>query len=79
MVPAPSPHLSRIDRRTRQPYIKSGSLELVIVEAWSEGFMVGGLIILIMITLANVRSGVLLHKLVLLEVLSLLTSSADPL
>jgi hypothetical protein len=43
-------------------------LEYVILEAWSQGFLVGGLIILIMITLANIRKGVLLHKLILLEV-----------
>jgi hypothetical protein len=42
-------------------------LEYVILEAWSQGFLVGGLIILIMITLANIRKGVLLHKLILLE------------
>ncbi|KAG2002893.1 hypothetical protein GB937_009429 [Aspergillus fischeri] len=44
-------------------------LDYVILEAWSQGFLVGGLIILIMITLANIRKGVLLHKLILLELL----------
>lgn len=43
-------------------------LDYVILEAWSQGFLVGGLVILIMITLANIRRGVLLHKLILLEV-----------
>lgn len=34
-------------------------LDYVILEAWSQGFLVGGLVILIMITLANIRKGVL--------------------
>jgi hypothetical protein len=38
------------------------------LEAWSQGFMVGALIIMWGITLANMRRGVLLHKLILLEV-----------
>ena len=46
----------------------AGTQESNIVEAWSEGYMVGSLIILILITLANMRPGVLLHKLILIEV-----------
>lgn len=38
------------------------------LEAWSQGMMVGALIVMAMITAANMRAGVLLHKLVLLEV-----------
>jgi hypothetical protein len=38
------------------------------LEAWAEGYMVGSLIIMSCITLANMRRGVLLHKLILLEV-----------
>lgn len=38
------------------------------LEAWSQGFMIGALIIMIGITLANMRRGVLLHKLILIEV-----------
>jgi hypothetical protein len=37
------------------------------LEAWAEGYMVGSLIIMSCITLANMRRGVLLHKLILLE------------
>ncbi|KAK4151364.1 hypothetical protein C8A00DRAFT_45408 [Chaetomidium leptoderma] len=37
------------------------------LEAWSQGFMVGALIIMCGITLANMRRGVLLHKLILIE------------
>jgi hypothetical protein len=40
----------------------------LVLEAWAEGFMVGSLIIMSCITLANMRRGVLLHKLILLEV-----------
>lgn len=39
-----------------------------ILEAWSEGCMVGALMIMSFVTLANMRRGVLLHKLILLEV-----------
>lgn len=38
------------------------------LEAWSQGVMVGALIIMCGITLANMRRGVLLHKLILIEV-----------
>jgi hypothetical protein len=38
------------------------------LEAWPQGMMVGALIMMAMITAANMRAGVLLHKLVLLEV-----------
>ena len=51
-----------------------------VTEGWSEGFMLGSLIIMACITIANMRKGVFLHKLVLLEVCremdcSLLTSA----
>lgn len=39
----------------------------LILEAWAQGYMVGSLIILSCITFANMRKGVLLHKLILLE------------
>jgi len=38
------------------------------LEAWSQGFMVGALIIMCGITLSNMRRGNLLHKLILIEV-----------
>jgi hypothetical protein len=34
----------------------------LIVEAWSQGYLVGSLIIMGFITMANMRRGVLLHK-----------------
>ncbi|KAF2818487.1 hypothetical protein CC86DRAFT_156227 [Ophiobolus disseminans] len=39
----------------------------LILEAWAMGLLVGSLVILSFITLANMRRGVLLHKLILLE------------
>jgi hypothetical protein len=39
-----------------------------ILEGWSEGFMVGALVIMACITIANMRRKVLLHKLILVEV-----------
>jgi hypothetical protein len=38
------------------------------LEAWAQGQMVGALVVMSCITLANMRKGVLLHKLILLEV-----------
>ncbi len=40
----------------------------LILEAWAQGFMVGAIVIMICITLANLKRGVILHKLILLEV-----------
>lgn len=44
------------------------SAEDFILESWSQGFMVGALVIMACITVANMRRGVLLHKLILVEV-----------
>jgi hypothetical protein len=41
-----------------------------ILESWSEGLMVGALMIMSCITVANMRKGVILHKLILFEVCS---------
>lgn len=49
----------------------------LVLEAWAEGYMVGSLIIMSCITLANMRRGVLLHKLILIEVRSLRYSVLD--
>jgi hypothetical protein len=39
-----------------------------IIESWSQGFMVGALLIMACITISNMRAGIFLHKLILLEV-----------
>ncbi|RMD43080.1 hypothetical protein DV735_g2043, partial [Chaetothyriales sp. CBS 134920] len=45
----------------------NASSEDLILEGWSQGFLVGSLIIMAAITIANMRRRVLLHKLILLE------------
>ncbi|KMK56457.1 hypothetical protein Y699_05372 [Aspergillus fumigatus Z5] len=41
--------------------------DILIVEAWGQGFMVGSLILMIAITVANMKSGVFLHKMTVAE------------
>lgn len=41
----------------------------LVLEAWAQGYMVGSLIIMSCITMANMRKGAVLHKLILLELL----------
>lgn len=53
---------------TAEPTRSGSSIDHDILEAWAEGFYVGALIILILIVLCNIKKGVLLHKLILLEV-----------
>lgn len=56
--------LSTRDTKIGKPTDPDG----LVLEAWAQGYMVGSLIIMSCITLANMRRGVLLHKLILLEV-----------
>ena len=58
------PVLSRRMTEVTKPTDPDG----LILEAWAQGFMVGAIIIMICITLSNIRRGVLLHKLILIEV-----------
>ncbi|CAO2648551.1 Nn.00g078180.m01.CDS01 [Neocucurbitaria sp. VM-36] len=48
---------------------KPSNPDELILEAWAQGFLVGSLVIMSFITLANMRRGVLLHKLILLELI----------
>ncbi|KAF2103425.1 hypothetical protein NA57DRAFT_33219 [Rhizodiscina lignyota] len=41
----------------------------LVLEAWAQGYMVGSLIIMAAIAVANMRKGVILHKLILIELL----------
>lgn len=50
------------------PVTKPTSPNALVLEAWAQGYLVGSLIIMAAITIANMRRGVLLHKLILLEV-----------
>lgn len=58
---------------------KHATPEAFILESWSEGCMVGALMIMSFVTIANMRRGVLLHKLILLEVFHLSRTSIGPL
>lgn len=54
--------------RTSPPTRNSLSTEGGFLEAWAQGYNVGSLVILILIVFCNHRSGIWLHKLILLEV-----------
>lgn len=54
--------------RTSPPNRESMTAEGGFLEAWAQGYNVGALIILILIVFCNYRSGMWLHKLILLEV-----------
>ena len=47
---------------------KDITLDGLVVEAWGQGCVVGSLLIMACTTVANMRRGILLHKLILLEV-----------
>lgn len=47
---------------------ENSSIEALILESWSQGCLVGALMIMSCVTVANMRRGILLHKLILLEV-----------
>lgn len=83
MSPIPRVHhvLHTLLRREEQEVTKPTDPHGLVLEAWAEGFMIGSLIIMSCITLANMRRGVLLHKLILLEVsaFSLLPRSREEL
>jgi hypothetical protein len=55
------------DNLSRREVLKSTDPDGLILEAWAQGFMVGAIVIMICITLANLKRGVILHKLILIE------------
>jgi hypothetical protein len=66
--------------RTSPPTRASLTTEGGFLEAWAQGYNVGSLVILILIVFCNYRSGIWLHKLILLEacdVISSIPSSAN--
>ncbi|KAJ4983955.1 hypothetical protein SVAN01_10576 [Stagonosporopsis vannaccii] len=63
-MPDPTPEPST---RTSPPTRNSLSTEGGFLEAWAQGYNVGSLVILILIVFCNYRSGIWLHKLILLE------------
>ncbi|KAF2744557.1 hypothetical protein M011DRAFT_506412 [Sporormia fimetaria CBS 119925] len=60
---SPMPYLYALEKREVVP--KPSNPDNLIIEAWAQGYMVGSLIIMAFITMANMRRGVLLHKLIL--------------
>jgi hypothetical protein len=40
----------------------------LVLEAWGQGLLVGSLVVMVAVTLANMKKHVLLHKLILAEV-----------
>ncbi|KAF2208774.1 hypothetical protein CERZMDRAFT_101217 [Cercospora zeae-maydis SCOH1-5] len=43
--------------------------EAIVIEAWAQGYMIGSLIIMACVAFSNMRSRVLLHKLIVIELL----------
>ena len=77
-LPLAQPILSSL--RTRAIIVhKPQAPDALILLAWAQGYMVGSIIVMIAITIANMRRGVLLHKLILLEVSPVLESPDWPL
>lgn len=48
----------------------------LVIEAWGQGLMVGSLVVMAAITIANMRKHILLHKLILAEVRAVLSTFA---
>ncbi|KAJ5990472.1 hypothetical protein N7522_010679 [Penicillium canescens] len=59
-------HSDHAKRTVQRPVDDPAAL---ILEAWSQGLMTGSLVIMAAVTYANMRPGVLLHKLILLELI----------
>ncbi|KAK2737968.1 hypothetical protein FQN57_007322 [Myotisia sp. PD_48] len=58
---------SRVLRRQDEEIHRPTDPDGLVMEAWGQGFMVGALLIMCAITVANMRRSVLLHKLILME------------
>lgn len=65
---AVDPAILSLRSRGSDGALGDGISQQVIVEAWAQGFNVGGLVLLVLLVLCNYRRHVLLHKLILLEV-----------
>ena len=65
----PSHLVHRAEQDNIGGWRNNASDDALVLEAWSEGCMVGALMIMSFVTISNMRRGVLLHKLILLEVL----------
>ena len=70
-IMAPTVSSSQTFTRRMVKVTKPTDPTTLVVEAWAQGFMVGAILIMLCITVSNYRRGVLLHKLILLEVIHL--------
>jgi hypothetical protein len=65
---AARPRNQPLKRDSSYPHGRAGmSLSDVTQEGWSQGVLFGGLVVLVLFTIANMRRHVLLHRLILLE------------
>jgi len=63
---------------TRATITKPTNPDGLVLEAWAQGFMVGSLLVMTCITIANMRRKVLLHKLIMIEVDAIAYSCTQP-
>ncbi|KAK0661949.1 hypothetical protein DIS24_g2239 [Lasiodiplodia hormozganensis] len=65
-----APAASLASRAADEPMVgRPTNPDGLVLEAWAQGYMVGSLVIMTCITIANMRRGVLLHKLILIELI----------
>ena len=68
----PQAEYSTLQRRANATFNgswrKDATVNAFVIEAWGQGLMFGALMIMVCVTISNMRKGVLLHKLILLEV-----------
>lgn len=77
MSPTPISYISKRLAGPDDPSERPTSPDGLVLEAWAEGYMVGSLIIMTCITVANMRRGVLLHKLILIEVRDVMVRACE--
>lgn len=65
---APTTSFFALERREAENTGKPTNPDGLVLEAWAQGYMVGSLIIMAAVAVANMRKGVILHKLILIEV-----------
>lgn len=68
MPPSSLDPSSRLATRVPADQWDPATRQSLIVEAWAQGMNVGAFVLITLLVLCNYRKGVLLHKLVLLEV-----------
>ena len=63
---------TRVERRGLEgepgSWRKHATVDAFILESWGQGFIVGALLIMALITISNLKRGIVLHKLIFVEV-----------